>query len=216
MKILVVEDERDLLERICQALRKEGYSLDAAGNGQVGLYYALNFDYDAIILDVMLPYLDGWALLEQLRRTKLTPVLMLTAPDQIRDQLHGLSVGVDDYVVKPFDCAELCARLRAIMSRHASQGRNVIEIGDVKVDASLHLITKSGQKLEFTPREYRLIEFLALHRGHVISRAQICQHLASGGEDAASNVLDVHVFNIRKKLGANFITTRRGHGYCIE
>ena len=216
MRILVVEDERDLLQSLCLVLREEGYAVDSASNGENGLFQALNYDYDAIVLDVMLPKLDGWELLDRLRRKKLTPVLMLTARDQIADRVRGLDTGADDYVVKPFDFEELSARLRAIIRRHANQGRSVIEIGDVRVDLSLRRITKAGQALEFTPREYQLLEFLALHRGRVISRAQLYEHLSDETEDTASNVLDVHVFNIRKKLGPEFITTRRGHGYCIE
>jgi two-component system OmpR family response regulator len=216
MRILVVEDEPDLLKSICLVLRDEGYAVDGAGDGDEGLYLAMNCDYDAIILDVMLPKMDGWTVLDRLRKRKLTPVLMLTARDQIGDRVRGLDTGADDYVVKPFDFEELSARLRAVIRRHAGKGRNTIEIGDVMVDTGRRVISKSGQDVELTPREYSLVEFLALHRGNVISRTQLYEHLAGEDEDTASNVLDVHVSNIRRKLGPEFITTRRGHGYCIE
>ena len=216
MRILIVEDERDLLQSISVVLRDEGYAVDSAANGELGLYHALNFDYDAIVLDVMLPKLDGWELLNRLREKKSTPVLMLTARDQIRDRVRGLDLGADDYVVKPFDFEELTARLRAVIRRHASKAKNIFEIGDLKIDTALRLVSQKDAVVELTPREYRVLEFLALHRGKVISRDQLFEHLSDATEDHGSNLLDVHVFNIRKKLGAELITTRRGHGYCIE
>ena len=216
MRILIVEDERDLLQSISVVLRDEGYAVDSAANGELGLYHALNFDYDAIVLDVMLPKLDGWELLNRLREKKSTPVLMLTARDQIRDRVRGLDLGADDYVVKPFDFEELTARLRAIIRRHASKAKNIFEIGDLKIDTALRLVSQKNAAVELTPREYRVLEFLGLHRGKVISRDQLFEHLSDATEDNGSNLLDVHVFNLRKKLGAELITTRRGHGYCIE
>ncbi len=216
MRILVVEDEADLLQSILQMLRDEGYAVDSAGDGETGLYYALNHDYDAVILDVMLPKLDGWQILERLRKDKRTPVLMLTARDQIRDRVRGLDGGADDYVVKPFEFEELFARLRAIIRRHASQPSSVMELGDVKIDTSKRLVQKAGRTVDLTPQEYLLIEFLALHRGKVISRTQLYEHLSDENEDSASNLFNVHVCNLRRKLGAEFIITRRGHGYCIE
>ncbi len=216
MRILIVEDERDLLQSIAVVLRDEGYAVDSAADGELGLYHALNFDYDAIILDVMLPKLDGWELLNRLREIKATPVLMLTARDQISDRVRGLDIGADDYVVKPFDFEELTARLRAVIRRHASKSKNIFEIGDLKIDTALRLVLQKNMAVELTPREYRVLEFLAMHRGKVISRDQLFEHLSDATEDTGSNLLDVHVFNIRKKLGAELITTRRGHGYCIE
>src|ERR1051325_9957915 len=136
MRILVVEDEPDLLRSIAQALREEGYAVDTAEDGQIGLFNAENTDYDAIVLDVMLPKLDGWSVLQRLRKSKKTPVLMLTARDQSRDRVRGLDTGADDYVVKPFDLGELLARLRALIRRSAGQTRNVIELGDVSIDTA--------------------------------------------------------------------------------
>ena len=216
MRILIVEDERDLLHSISLVLREEGYAVDSAADGELGLYHALNYDYDAIVLDVMLPKLNGWDLLDRLRQKKGTPVLMLTARDQIRDRVKGLDNGADDYVVKPFDFEELSARLRAVIRRNANKAKNISEIGDVQIDSARRLVTQAGKNVELTPREYRVLEFLALHRGKVISRDQLFEHLSDTTEDNGSNLLDVHVFNLRKKLGVEFITTRRGHGYCIE
>ena len=136
MRILIVEDEPDLLRSLAQALREEGYAVDSANNGEDGLFNAENYDYDAIVLDIMLPRLDGWEILKLLRKTKKTPVLMLTARDQARDRVRGLDTGADDYVIKPFDLSELFARLRALIRRSANKTTNVIEIGDVKIDTA--------------------------------------------------------------------------------
>jgi two-component system OmpR family response regulator len=216
MRILIVEDEPDLLSSLAQALREDGYAVDTANNGEDGLYKAENYDYDAVVLDVMLPKLDGWEILKRLRQTKKTPVLMLTARDQSRDRVRGLDGGADDYVVKPFDLPELFARLRALIRRSANKTSNVIEIGDVKIDTAARNIYHAGKLMELTAREYALVQFLALHRGEVVTRTQLYEHLFDETDDTFSNLLDVHVSNVRKKLGAEFIATRRGHGYCIE
>jgi len=216
MRILIVEDEPDLLSGLAQALREDGYAVDTANNGEDGLYKAENYDYDAVVLDVMLPKLDGWEILKRLRQTKKTPVLMLTARDQSRDRVRGLDGGADDYVVKPFDLPELFARLRALIRRSANKTSNVIEIGDVKIDTAARNIYRAGKLMELTAREYALVQFLALHRGEVVTRTQLYEHLFDETDDTFSNLLDVHVSNVRKKLGPEFIATRRGHGYCIE
>jgi two-component system, OmpR family, response regulator len=216
MRILIVEDEPDLLRSLAQALREEGYAVDSANNGTDGLFNAESYDYDAIVLDVMLPKLDGWELLKRLRKIKKTPVLMLTARDQTRDRVKGLDTGADDYMVKPFDLPELFARLRALIRRSADKTTNVVEIGDVKIDTAARNVSLKGKPVELTAREYSLLEFLALHRGEVVTRTQLYEHLFDENDSTLSNLLDVHVSNVRKKLGAEFITTRRGHGYCIE
>ncbi|MEY2466421.1 MAG: two-component system, OmpR family, response regulator [Verrucomicrobiota bacterium] len=216
MRILVVEDEPDLLRSIAQALREEGYAVDTAANGEDGLFNAENTNYDAVVLDVMMPKLDGWEVLSRLRKTKKTPVLMLTARDQSRDRVKGLDTGADDYVVKPFDLEELFARLRALIRRSANQTRSVIEIGNVKIDIAARTVVHAGEAVPLTAREYALLEYLALHRGEVVTRTTLYEHLFDEDDSTLSNLLDVHVSNLRKKLGAEFITTRRGHGYCIE
>jgi len=216
MRILVIEDEADLLASLAKALREEGYAVDIAADGEDGLYKAESWDYDALVLDVMLPGLDGWAVLQRLRQTKKTPVLMLTARDTARDRVRGLDTGADDYVVKPFDLDELFARLRALIRRAAGQTRNRIEIGQLVIDTGARRVSRAGRPVELTAREYALVEFLALHRGEVVTRTTLYEHLFDEDDSTLSNLLDVHVSNLRKKLGAEFITTRRGHGYCIE
>lgn len=215
MRILVVEDEPDLLQGLSRALRDEGYAVDVADNGEDGLFKAENTDYDAIVLDVMLPQLDGWQVLARLRKSKKTPVLLLTARDQSRDRVRGLDTGADDYVVKPFDLPELFARLRALIRRCANQTTNCLQIGDVTLDTAARTVTRGGRLVELTAREYSLLEFLVLHRGEVVTRTKLYEHLFDENDNSLSNLLDVHVSNLRKKLGHDFITTRRGHGYCI-
>src|SRR6195256_306123 len=154
MRILIVEDEADLLVSLAKALREAGYAVDIAEDGEDGLYKAESWDYDAILLDVMLPRLDGWGLLQKLRRTKKTPVLMLTARDASRDRIRGLDTGADDYVVKPFDLAELLARLRALIRRAAGQARPQIELGAVVIDPRSCAVTRDGEAVALTAREY--------------------------------------------------------------
>lgn len=215
MKILVIEDEPDLLSSLAKALREEGYAVDTAADGEDGLYRALNCEYDVIVLDLMLPVLDGWELLRQLRKTKKTPVLVLTARDAVNDRVRGLDSGADDYLVKPFDLGELLARIRALIRRAAGEAMPVIRIGNVTIDTAARTVTKDGRPVPLTAREYALVEFLALRKGRLVTRTMLYEHLFDENECTLSNVLDVHVCNIRKKLGRNFIETRRGHGYCI-
>jgi two-component system OmpR family response regulator len=216
MRLLIVEDEPDLLKSLARALREEGYAVDTAEDGEDGLYKATSTDYDAIVLDGMLPIMDGWELLKELRKTRQTPVLMLTARDRSADRVRGLDTGADDYVVKPFDLAELLARLRAIIRRGSKQSSAKILLGKVEVDTALRIISLSGEVITLTAREYSLVEYLALHRGELITRTALYEHLFDENESSLSNLLDVHVSNVRKKLGHDFITTRRGHGYAIE
>jgi len=216
MRLLIVEDEPDLLASMAQALREEGYAVDTAADGEDGQFRAETVDYDAIILDIMLPAMDGWTVLKNLRRAKKTPVLMLTARDQSRDRVKGLDTGADDYVVKPFDLPELFARLRALIRRSANRTTSRLEIGRVVIDTAARTVAQDARLVEITAREYALLEYLALHRGEVVTRATLYEHLFGDDDDTLSNLLDVHVSNLRKKLGHDFISTRRGHGYCIE
>jgi two-component system, OmpR family, response regulator len=216
MRVLVVEDEPDLLGSLLKALREDDYAADGAPDGEEGLYKAEANEYDAIVLDVMLPGIDGWELLRRLRKSKKTPVLMLTARDAIRDRVRGLDTGADDYLVKPFDVEELLARLRALIRRSANQPSARLEIGDVIIDTAGRKISRAGEEIVLTAREYALVEYLALHRGKLVTRTMLYEHLFDEDDNTLSNLLDVHVSNIRKKLGHDFIATRRGHGYCIE
>ncbi|MFO0864791.1 MAG: response regulator transcription factor [Gemmataceae bacterium] len=216
MRILVVEDEADLRHAIAQALREQDYAVDEAGDGMEGLYKAEVWDYDAIVLDLMLPKLDGLSLLQKLRKTKKTPVLILTARDSIQDRIRGLDGGGDDYLVKPFDLNELRARLRALIRRSAGIASPKIEIGDISIDLGAKTVTRAGQLIQLTSREYVLVELLALHRGKLVSRAMIYDKLFDENDDSMSNLVEVHVHNVRKKLGKEFIQTRRGLGYVVE
>jgi two-component system, OmpR family, response regulator len=216
VRILVVEDEPDLLRGLARALREEGYAVDTSTDGEEGLYKAMNWDYDAVVLDIMLPRLSGWEVLTRLRAAKKTPVLMLTARDAASDRVRGLNTGADDYVVKPFDLQELLARLRALIRRSSGQASSVLQVGAVMIDTAARSVSRGGEPVPLTAREYALVEFLALHRGEVVSRTTLYEHLFDEDDSTLSNLLDVHVSNLRKKLGHDFIATRRGHGYCIE
>jgi two-component system OmpR family response regulator len=216
MRILVAEDEPRLQRSLVKALSEHGYAVDTASDGADALYKADSSEYDAVVLDILMPVLDGWQVLERLRRRKLTPVLLLTARDTTRDRVRGLDLGADDYLVKPFDLAELLARLRALIRRTAGVASDVIRINDVSVDMRSRTVTWDGTEIALTAREYSILEYLALHRGKVVSRTELYEHLRGEGDDTLSNVMDVHVSGIRKKLGHQLITTRRGHGYCID
>jgi len=216
MRILVVEDEPRLLRNLAKALREEGYAVDTADAGDDGLFKAETYDFDAVVLDVMLPGLDGWQVLDRLRKQKRTPVLMLTARDAPKDRVRGLDTGADDYLIKPFDLDELLARLRALIRRSAGQVKPALQVGDVAIDTRARSVIRAGQAVILTAREYAVLEYLALHRGKVVSRTELYEHLFDESDDTLSNLLDVHVFGIRKKLGRDLVTTRRGQGYCIE
>jgi two-component system OmpR family response regulator len=177
MKLLLVEDEPDLLAGLALALRKQGYAVDTSTDGEDGLFKAQSYDYDAIILDIMLPCLDGWTVLARLREVKNTPVLILTARDQFVDRVRGLDTGADDYLVKPFDVSELFARLRALIRRSVGQSRATFEIGDVHIDTVSRTVTRASETVTLTAREYQMLEFFAFHRGRVISRSTLYEHL---------------------------------------
>lgn len=215
MRLLIVEDEPDLLRALCRALREDGYAVDAAEDGEDGRYKALENDYDAIVLDWMLPEFSGMEVLSALRETKNTPVLMLTAKSAVNHRIEGLNAGADDYLAKPFDIHELRARLRALIRRSAGEARDQIVLGDVVVDLWSKSVTLTAEPVMLTAREYALVEYLALRRGKMVSRTELYEHLFDENEDSLSNLLDVRVSLVRKKLGADFIQTRRGQGYCI-
>jgi two-component system OmpR family response regulator len=215
MRLLIIEDEPDLLSGLCRALRRAGYSVDTAEDGEDGLYKALEVAYDAIMLDVMLPRLDGWAVLAKLREKKATPVMMLTARDATKDRVRGFDTGADDYIVKPFELEELLARLRALIRRSAGHATPALEIGTVRIDTVRRTVTRDGKDVSLKAREYDVLEYLALHKGHVVTRTTLYEHLYDETGDTLSNMMDVLIYNLRSKLGRDFITTRRGYGYCI-
>jgi two-component system OmpR family response regulator len=216
MRLLIVEDEEDLRRGLEQALREEGYAVDASGEGADALYKAETWDYDAIVLDIMLPGLDGWEILQRLRKKKKTPVLLLTARDAVQDRVRGLDLGADDYLVKPFDLDELLARVRSLIRRAAAAPNPVMILGPVSINTIARTVAVEGSEIALTAREFALIEYLATRRGKVVSRTELYDHLFAEEDESYSNLLDVHVCNLRRKLGKDLIQTRRGHGYVID
>jgi two-component system OmpR family response regulator len=216
MRILVVEDEPHLLSSLAEALREDGYAVDEASDGEDGLAKAMMWDYNAIVLDVMMPVMDGFQVLERLRLHKKTAVLMLTARHGTRDRVRGLDGGADDYLAKPYELPELLARIRALIRRSTGHPAAIVTIGDVAVDTVGHNVTKAGELVTLTAREIALVEYLALHRGRVVTRERLYEQLFDENESSLSNLLDVYVSNVRRKLGHDLISTRRGLGYSIE
>ena len=217
MRLLVVEDEPDVARAIAIFLREEGYSVDMAEDGEEGLFKGVTWEYDAILLDVMLPRRDGWSVLSEIRRKKInTPVLMLTARDAVRDRVRGLDSGADDYLVKPFELSELVARVRALIRRSAGKAQPLIEVGNVAINTTSRTVAVDGNNVALTAKEYCLLEFLAIHRGELVTRTKIYDHLFDEYDASLSNLVDVYVSNIRRKVGRELITTRRGLGYIIE
>lgn len=216
MRLLLVEDEPDLLTVVGQSLREQGYAVDTADNGRDGLFKAVDGHYDAIILDIMLPQLDGWSVLKQLRtQGHKVPVLVLTAKDALTDRVTGLDLGADDYLVKPIELDELHARIRALVRRSVGKASPMIQVDDVQIDTTRRVVQKAGVAVALTPTEYSLLHLLAMHKGELVSRNMIYSHLFDEEDDSLSNLIEVHISNLRKKLGKTLIVTRRGHGYLV-
>jgi two-component system OmpR family response regulator len=216
MRILIVEDEIDLARVVRKGLEEEGFAADETHDGESGLYNALTCDYDAVILDLMLPKLDGWEILRRLRAKKKTPVLILTARDAAVDKVKGLDTGADDYLTKPFRLDELLARVRALIRRAADHPAPVVRLGDIEINTASRTVKKGGRETTLSPKEYALLELLALHRGELVTRTMIYDHIYDENEDTLSNVVDVHVANLRRKLGKDLVKTRRGEGYIVD
>lgn len=217
MRVLIVEDEADLASALQRLLADAGCSADIAEDGETGLTLALDEAYDLVILDLMLPRMQGERIISELRsRGRNVPVLILTARDQVADRVKLLDAGADDYVVKPFEPAELISRCRALIRRAAGHSTSTIVIGDVEIDTARRTVSSAGAPAPVTPREFRVLEYLALHRGRVVSQDELMTHLYSDSDETWSNVLEVYVGSLRRKLGADLIQTRRGHGYIIE
>jgi len=215
MRILIIEDEVDLADALRVALVEEGYACDVAHDGHTGKHGIQNWVYDLVILDLTLPGIDGRSLLGLLRESQDTPVLVLTARWAPYEKVAMLDAGADDYLTKPFDLAELLARVRSLIRRSASQPNPKIEVAGVEIDLAARTVRREGAVIDLTPKEFALLSFLALRRGAVVSQADLCDHLYSEDEETASNVVAVYVANVRKKLGKDVVRTRRGEGYTI-
>jgi DNA-binding response OmpR family regulator len=221
MRILVVEDSVRLQRTVGTALRRSGYAVDVAGDGEEGLWLAESLDYDAIVLDVMLPKRDGLDVLRTLRaKGKPTHVLLLTARDTVADRVTGLGAGADDYLVKPFALEELLARVHALCRRADGTKQPRLAVGDLEIDPAARTVRRAGQAIELTAREYQLLEYLARRGGEVVSRGDIEAHIYDGQVDPMSNVVDSAICLLRKKLAveadaAPLIHTRRGLGYVL-
>ncbi len=221
MRVLLVEDSQRLQQSIGKALRQSGYALDLSADGESGLWLAESNDYDAIILDIMLPKLDGLAVLRQLRqRGRQTPILLLTARDTVEDRVGGLQQGADDYLVKPFALKELLARVQVLCRRHYGNQTNSIVIADLAIDLTAKVATRARKPLDLTAREYLLLEYLALRHGHVVTRTEIETHIYNDSVDLMSNAVDSAICSLRKKLepagSSPLIHTRRGLGYTLK
>ena len=220
MRVLVIEDFEVLRDSIAQGLREAGFTVDTAADGEAGLWHAQSNDYDVIVLDLMLPRIDGLTILKRLRaKQNNTHVLILTARDTSADRVKGLDSGADDYLVKPFVFAELVARVRALVRRRYDVKSPVIRIADLEIDTASRTARRGGESMELSAREYALLEFLAHRAGHVVTRTEIWEHVYDFNSTAESNVVDVFIGHLRKKIErpglARLIHTRRGLGYML-
>ncbi len=220
MRLLLVEDYRPLQQSLTKGLREAGFAVDTTGDGQEGLWYALGNEYDVIILDLMLPGMDGLEILRRMRaQGRKSHVLILTAKDTVPDRIAGLDLGADDYLVKPFALEELLARVRALLRRSYRQKYPRIEIKDLRIDLTAQRVYRGKQEIHLTPREYALLEYLAMRAGQTISRTDIWEHLYEFASSASSNVVDVYVGYLRKKIERPnepaLIHTVRGRGYRL-
>ncbi|ALV29568.1 response regulator transcription factor [Pannonibacter phragmitetus] len=214
MRLLIVEDDKDLNRQLAEALTEAGYVVDRAYDGEEGHYLGDTEPYDAVVLDLGLPVLDGISVLEKWRRNKRTmPVLILTARDRWSDKVAGIDAGADDYVAKPFHMEEVLARVRALVRRAAGLASNEIECGDLRADLRTSRVTVGGNPVKLTSLEYRLLAYLLHHKGKVISRTELVEHLYDQDFDRDSNTIEVFVGRLRKKLGGDYIETIRGLGY---
>lgn len=221
MKVLVVEDSERLRRSLVEGLARTGFAVDSAADGEEGLDFAMAYEHDVIVLDLMLPKLSGLELLEKLRDAgRQTHVLILSAKDQVQDRVKGLEIGADDYLIKPFSFDELCARIQALIRRRYMEKRPRIEVNDLVINTAGKLVTKNGERIHLTPSEYSLLEYLCLRRGMVVSQAQLVDHLHHSDSEVGSNVIEVLISGLRRKIHhpgqPPIVRTRRGFGYIVE
>ncbi|MBN8808480.1 MAG: response regulator transcription factor [Sphingomonas sp.] len=217
MRVLIVEDEPNLRQQLQNTLEGAGYAVDTAGDGEEGLFLGETEAYDAIVLDLGLPEIDGLTVLDRWRKQgKATPVLVLTARDSWSDKVAGLDAGADDYVAKPFQTEELIARLRALIRRASGNASSELIAGDVRLDTRSGKVTLAGDPVKLTAQEYKLLSYLLHHKGKIVSRTELIEHIYDQDFDRDSNTIEVFVTRIRKKLGQDVITTIRGLGYSLD
>jgi DNA-binding response OmpR family regulator len=221
VRVLLVEDHKPLSRSLRQGLEEEGYAVDVAYDGEEADYKATSAPYDVVVLDVMLPKLDGLSLLQRWRKNGAkSHVLMLTAKDQLDDKVKGLDAGADDYLTKPFELEELLARVRALVRRGHQVKDPVMRVFDLEIDTAARSVKRAAQPIHLTPREYGLLEFLAFHRGRVVTRTMIWEHLYDEHDESTSNVVDVYIRYLRNKIDKGYdpplILTRWGEGYMLR
>jgi heavy metal response regulator len=221
LRVLIVEDEQKVAAFIRRGLKEEGYAVDTAADGQEGFYLASSNPYDIILLDLMLPALDGLTFCRKLRAQRnLTPVIMLTAKDEVSDKVKGLDAGADDYLTKPFSFEELLARIRAVLRKGARQQQTLLQVGDLSLDLLTHKVARSGREIELTAKEFALLEYLMRNPGTVVTRTMISEHVWDINFDTFTNVIDVYINYLRKKVDAGhlpkMIHTVRGRGYLLK
>ena len=221
MKILIIEDEQKLARVLKKGLEENDFTVDLSFDGEEGLHLAETYTYDAVLLDLMLPGRDGLSVLASLRQKKIDmPVLVVTARGEVGERIKGLDIGADDYIAKPYDFAELMARLRAAIRRSKGKPSPIIVIGDLSLDTNAKTVTRSGRAIPLTAREYMLLEYLALNAGRVISRTELIDHVYATEYEWDSNVIDVYINYLRNKIDKGFgkplIHTKRGAGYVLK
>ncbi|MEI7905449.1 MAG: response regulator transcription factor [Candidatus Firestonebacteria bacterium] len=220
MRILVIEDEKKIAAFIKRGLKEEGYAVDAASDGEEGVFLAVDKEYDLIILDIMIPKLDGLSVCRAIRKKGLeTPIIMLTAKDTVKDKVAGLDAGADDYLTKPFAFEELLARVRAGLRKNSRKSGTVLKIEDLELDPVSHKVIRSKKTIELTSKEYSLLEYMLRNQGKVITRNMIAEHVWDIDFDTGTNVIDVYINYLRKKIDQGFprklINTVRGRGYRL-
>jgi two-component system OmpR family response regulator len=217
MRVLIVEDEPNLLRQLRETLENAGYAVDTAADGEDGHFLGASENYDAVVLDLGLPEVDGLTVLERWRQAKrMMPVLVLTARNSWSDKVAGLDAGADDYLAKPFQTEELVARLRALIRRSAGNASSELTAGPVHLDGRSGRVTLDGVPVKLTAQEFKLLSYLMHHKGKVVSRTELIEHIYDQDFDRDSNTIEVFITRIRKKLGAELISTTRGLGYSLE
>jgi heavy metal response regulator len=221
MRLLVVEDEKKVASFIKKGLEEEHYAVDIAEDGEMGLYMAETNEYDLIVLDLMIPKIDGWELLRRIRANQNNvPILILTARDSVEDRVRGLNGGCDDYLTKPFAFAELLARIRALLRREKLEKEPLLKVGDLTLSLVTHKVVRKGKEIELTSKEYALLEYFMRNPDRILTRAMIAEHVWDYHFDSMTNVIDVYVNYLRKKIDKDFepklIHTIRGVGYMMK